>query len=104
MRTVAILSLALSMALPAHADPLIERGRRIAELNCAGCHAIGTDDASRHPEAPPFRELSRRYPVENLAEALAEGIYTGHPDMPAFEASPAQVEALLAHLKAIQAP
>ena len=34
--------------------------------------------------APPFRDLPKRYPVENLAEALAEGIVTGHPARPRF--------------------
>ncbi len=61
---------------------LIEKGRAILEANCARCHAIGKDDVSKHPEAPPFREVMKRYPPDNLAEALAEGIISGHPDMP----------------------
>jgi hypothetical protein len=35
--------------------------------------------------------------VENLAEWLAEGIVFGHPDMPIFEFSPQEVEAILAY-------
>ena len=38
--------------------------------------------------APPFRLLPQRYPVEHLAEALAEGIVTGHPAMPQFKFHP----------------
>jgi len=30
--------------------------------------------------APPFRTLHLRYPVEDLAESLAERIMTAHPD------------------------
>lgn len=55
-------------------------------------------DLSPHPDAPAFRSLARRYPIETLAEALAEGISTGHPDMPEFVASSAQIEAIIAYI------
>ena len=32
--------------------------------------------------APPLRTLHQRYPIDSLGEALAEGISTGHGDMP----------------------
>jgi hypothetical protein len=32
--------------------------------------------------------LEARYPLEALEEALAEGIVTGHPDMPQFALEP----------------
>jgi mono/diheme cytochrome c family protein len=48
--------------------------------------------------APPFRTLSQRYPIENLAEALAEGIMTGHPAMPTFALDPRDIDALLAYI------
>jgi len=104
MKRLALSFAAIAMALPAYAGTLEELGREIAELNCAGCHAVGLDGTSAHREAPPFRELSRRYPLDALEEAFAEGIYTGHPDMPAFEASPEQIDALLAYLETIQVP
>jgi cytochrome c len=77
---------------------LVEKGRAILEANCARCHAIGKDDASKHPEAPPFREVVKRYPPENLAEALAEGIISGHPDMPEFVFQPPEIEAIVRYL------
>jgi hypothetical protein len=40
----------------------------------------------------------QRYPIENLAEALAEGIVSGHPDMPVIVFEPADIEAFLAYL------
>jgi hypothetical protein len=40
--------------------------------------------------------------VEQLAEALAEGILTGHPDMPEMSFSPAEVDALIAHLRSLE--
>jgi mono/diheme cytochrome c family protein len=74
------------------------KGRAIIESNCARCHAIGMEDSSRHEEAPPFRVVVTRYPPEDLAEALAEGIVSGHPDMPEFIFQPAEIEAILAYL------
>jgi hypothetical protein len=43
--------------------------------------------------APPFGDLSKRYPIENLAEAFAEGIVTGHPAMPRFTFEPREIGA-----------
>lgn len=79
----------------------IDYGRRLIEENCSSCHAVTSTDKSSHPDAPPFRTLSRRYPIEDLAEALAEGISTGHPDMPEFVATPAQVGAITAYIRSI---
>jgi cytochrome c len=58
------------------------RGESIAKRLCARCHAVGETGASPMGLAPPFRDLSKRYPIETLAEALAEGIVVGHPAMP----------------------
>ena len=65
------------------------------------CHRQGGQQP--HPEAPPFRTLSSRYPIEDLAELLAEGIVSGHPDMPIFVFSPHDVDAVIDYLKSIQA-
>jgi mono/diheme cytochrome c family protein len=87
---------------PAASEPsasaTIDRGRAILETNCARCHAIGMEDSSYHEEAPPFRVVVTRYPPEDLAEALAEGIISGHPDMPEFVFQPDEIEAILAYL------
>ncbi|WP_298243686.1 cytochrome c [uncultured Bradyrhizobium sp.] len=93
----------LLLMTPALAAPTAEqRGKAFAKANCARCHAI--DRASRSPlkGAPPLRTLHQRYPIETLGEALAEGIYTGHADMPAFELSPDQIHDLLSYLKTLE--
>jgi len=77
---------------------LAAKGRQIAQERCNRCHAIGLDDKSSHEKAPPFRLVADRYPSENLAEALAEGIVTGHADMPVFVFDPPAIEAFLAYL------
>jgi len=76
-------------------------GKQLVEANCARCHGIGAADESPHPEAPEFRTLSDRYPLEALEEAFAEGISTGHPDMPEFVATPDQIAAIIAYIGSI---
>jgi mono/diheme cytochrome c family protein len=80
----------------------VRAGRALVEANCARCHAIGATGSSALPAAPAFRDLHRRYPVEQLAEALAEGISTGHSGMPEFQLQPAQIADFLAYLRTLQ--
>ena len=81
---------------------LTAKGEALVKENCSRCHAIGKEGESPHPPAPPFRTLSSKYPVEDLAESLAEGIMSGHPDMPIFVFSPTDVEAIIDYLQSIQ--
>lgn len=76
-------------------------GRSLIEENCSRCHAVASTDESTHPEAPAFRNLSQRYPIETLEEALGEGISTGHPDMPEFIAEPEQIDAIIAYIESL---
>lgn len=87
-------------ARPAPEDELA-RGRAIAEVHCSRCHAIANEGASPMEGAPPLRDLQRRYPVDSLAEALAEGIVTGHPQMPVFTFSTDEIDGLLAYLESL---
>lgn len=84
-------------------DPAsLASGHELAEIHCAVCHAVGQTDASSRPGAPAFRYLSRRYPVSNLEESLAEGIVTGHEGMPEFTFEPADIDVFLGYLSSIQ--
>ena len=80
----------------------VKRGEALLAKECSRCHATARTDASRHPQAPPFRTLGKRYPIEALEEALAEGIISGHPDMPEFTFESDDVGAIIAYLKSIQ--
>ena len=73
------------------ASPAEQCGKTFALTNCARCHSIDRVTQSPLKIAPPFRSLHNRYPVETLAEALAEGINTGHPTMPEFQLEPDQI-------------
>ena len=57
---------------------------------------------ARDKDAPAFRTLGQRYPIESLEEALGEGFMSGHPDMPEFKFDADDVGAIIAYLKSIQ--
>ena len=83
-------------------SPAEQRGRVYARTHCMQCHSIDPVGPSPLSEAPPFRDLHRRYPVESLSEALSEGIRTGHPGMPEFKLEPDQVGDFIAFLKSLE--
>lgn len=84
------------------ASPDEQRGRTFALTNCARCHAVDRVSQSPLKIAPPFRVLHKRYPIETLAESLAEGIQTGHPTIPEFQLDPDQIHDLLSYLKTLE--
>ncbi|MGO4387809.1 cytochrome c [Microvirga sp. 2YAF29] len=104
MRRLALLAVALALgaSMAVAQSGRAQRGLTFAQTNCSQCHAIGRYGDSPIPETPPFRTLHNRYPIEDLAEAFAEGITTGHPSMPQFQLDPAQINDLLAYLESIQ--
>ena len=79
-----------------------QRGVVIARTYCMACHAIDKVSPSPLKDAPPFRDLHKKYPVESLQEALAEGIITGHPSMPEFRFAVDQVADFIAFLKSLR--
>jgi cytochrome c len=96
----AALGLATPMSQAAAQD--LKRGEALLAKDCGSCHAVGKAGESRRPEAPAFRVLGKRYPIESLEEALGEGIMSGHPDMPEFSFDADDVGAIIAYLKSIQ--
>jgi cytochrome c len=105
-RPALLLALVVSVAFScnwawAQMSPAEQRGRTFALANCARCHATDKVSPSPLPIAPPLRVLNQKYPVESLAEALAEGIVTGHPTMPEFQLEPDQVGDFIAFLKSL---
>jgi cytochrome c len=90
---------------PAQAAGDKARGESFARENCSTCHAVGPAGMSPYEPAPPFRTLHKRYDVEGLAEALAEGIAvgnTGSRQMPMFVLSVDEIEDLIAYLKSLE--
>lgn len=79
-----------------------ERGGAFARARCSSCHAVDSDGDSPLAAAPPLREISRRYPVEHLGEAFAEGFVSAHSTMPEFVLDAEQNRDLIAYLGSIQ--
>lgn len=84
-------------------DP--KRGHEIARKYCSPCHAI-EKGAHKSPvaDAPPFPTFSSKWPLEDIEEALAEGIMVGHEgvQMPEFQLDPPAIADLIAYLRTIQ--
>ena len=97
-----LLGLTVGAGAQAQAPEGAGRGETLVRRHCGGCHAVDHAGASPEPAAPPLRELNRRYEPEMLAEALAEGILTGHPLMPEFRFPPEDVGAIIDYLDSIQ--
>ena len=89
---------------PASAAGDATRGEDISRRLCSPCHAIRGPGPSRVEQAPPFSGFARRWPLDNLGEALAEGIITGHGEvrMPEFVFTPRDIDDLLAYLASVQ--
>lgn len=102
MKRAIILGAAVGLlAAPALAADA-EKGRAFVEEKCAACHAVGESGDSPLAAAPAFRTLGERYPPETLEEALAEGIVTGHADMPEVAVPPETIDDIIAWLDRIQ--
>ena len=79
----------------------VQRGKALVLQNCSGCHAIGLDGESPHRTAPPFRDLSQRFPIDALEEAFIGSIDTGHPGMPVFDASQQQINDIIGYIASV---
>ena len=67
---IAIAGAIFSQLANAEESNLEGRGKELLDARCAHCHAIARTGESRHSAAPPFRTLSRKYPIDELAESL----------------------------------
>jgi mono/diheme cytochrome c family protein len=93
----------LAVALqPAAAADNLKLGEALLARHCGSCHSISRIGDSPQKDAPAFRTLGTRYPVDSLEEALGEGVMSGHPDMPEYKFDADDVGAIIAYLKSIQ--
>jgi mono/diheme cytochrome c family protein len=102
MTALAALVLLIALVLPGMAAEDIAQGGTLLQKHCGSCHATARTDTSRDKDAPAFRTLGQRYPIDSLEEALAEGMLSGHPDMPEFSFDADEVGAIIGYLKSIQ--
>jgi cytochrome c len=102
LHLILLVVLTASAAAQSGLEPAAQRGLTMARTLCAGCHSIDRVSPSPLRIAPPFRTLHLKYPVQNLEEAMAEGLSTGHPTMPEFRFDPAQINDFMAFLKSLE--
>ncbi len=103
LRLLILLGASHGLAIVATAaENVAAGGQQLVEANCARCHAIGRTGNSPLAKAPPFRDVMKRYDASNLEEALAEGIVTGHNEMPEFTFEADQIGAIVAYLSTLQ--
>ena len=108
MRAI-VASAILAAILPAGAafaqseQLLAAEGKAILSGKCGRCHQVAPTGNSPLAAAPPFHEVMRRYPPEDLEEALGEGLSSGHPEMPEFVFEPDEISAILAYLETLHA-
>lgn len=98
---VAPMALAAPAPAPAPLSAEAVQGAAYAEQRCAGCHAIGMNDASPRANAPPLRDFFKHYPRDGLRAAFINGIHVGAPDMPAFRLSAPEADRLMAYLRSV---
>jgi mono/diheme cytochrome c family protein len=97
------LVLAVVMIAPAAHAQEAERGLAFVQTHCARCHAVSGTGPSPNRDAPTFRDISGRYPPEQLAEALAEGIMVSHESaMPEFQLEPRDIGDVIAYLERLR--
>lgn len=85
-------------------DPAqIADGRRIAETECAMCHAIDARSVSPNPSALPFRDVLATNDPDQLAYRFIDAMKVGHDEMPVFDFNIPAADALIAYLKSISA-
>lgn len=77
----------------------VQLGRRTAERLCARCHATGRRGASPNPSAPRFARIAERYPDNNPAPELIDGVVLRHPGMPEFRLMEGETDGLVAYLR-----
>lgn len=101
LATAALVTIGLGAAVAADGPEAQIDGKRLLETNCARCHSIEATGESPLKQAPPLREIYRKYPVQKLQFEFAEGMGSRHRDMPQIQFSSEQVDGILTYLSEI---
>lgn len=81
----------------------VQRGKELAQLLCARCHAIEGPGPGPEEKSPPFSTLVPNLTLEGVADQLLEGLPLGHDPMPKWEFSEQQAEDLLLYIESVRA-
>ena len=92
--------------IPARGDDemaSVKRGKELAQLLCARCHAIEGPGPGKEEKSPPFSTLVPKLTLEGVADQLLEGLLLGHDPMPKWEFSEQQAVDLLLYIESVSA-
>ena len=81
----------------------VKRGKELAQLLCARCHAIEGPGPGKEEKSPPFSTLVPKLTLEGVADQLLEGLLLGHDPMPKWEFSEQQAVDLLLYIESVSA-
>lgn len=99
-----VVGLLFCLPAPPNAAETIQlrsRGKVILQEKCGRCHAVEAVGASPLKQAPPMREIYRRFAPRELQAELSEGMVSRHRSMPQIDFSDEDVDAILAYLYAL---
>jgi mono/diheme cytochrome c family protein len=98
---LAVLSLVASTAMAQQPDPAT--GKRIAEQDCASCHAVHRgDDKSPVDRAPSFDAIAALPSTNELS--LRVFLRTSHAGMPNIMLRPEEIDPLIAYVVSLKPP
>ncbi len=100
LSTLSLLSLGLAAAMAQSADPGV--GGRLAETDCAACHAVGADPHARSPDpkAPAFLDVARMPSTTELS--LKVFLRSSHRNMPNFILSPEEIDSVASYILSLK--
>lgn len=96
--------LTISVALRAETapdQPVIPDGRVLLTDKCGRCHAVDATSPSPFKDAPPFRDVLKKFPVEELRMRLSEGVVSHFKDMPQVDFSDEEVTGIIDYLSTL---
>ena len=99
-----IIALVVTWSATANAaasSELRARGKALLQENCSRCHAIEAHGNSPLRDAPPMRDIYRRFAPRELQAELRQGMVSRHRAMPQIEFSDEDTDAILAYLYAL---
>lgn len=98
----AVVAAALTVGmLDAASGSELSRGEEIAVQRCSVCHATDAKSPSPHKITPPFRDLHQRFPIDMLVEAIGTGTVSGHDEMPMFQFTIEDAQALVTYIDSL---
>lgn len=89
-------------ATPQSTSLAADRGRALAAIRCAGCHAIAGQVDSPRVGAPSFGQVRLRYNALSWPQVMREIAEGRHGEMPPIGLAQAEVDDLRAYIETLR--